>query len=303
MQNPDSNKFCGQCGSKLEVNNKCPKCGTTFPSEGIFCPECGTRVRVEQIEKDRTSGMDTCHNELEFVIGSCRFKMIKVEGGTFTMGATKEQRKDALPWECPAHQVTLTDDYYIGQTEVSQALWKAVMGNNPSYFKGDHFPVTNVSWYDSQTFIEELTSLLSNELGGKRFALPTEAQWEFAARGGNQSKGYKYAGSNNIDAVAWCRDNSGDRTHPVAQKQPNELGLYDMSGNVWEWCQDWYGDYSSNAQTNPLSSPSDPSNPYRVHRGGSWVEDAKDCRVSFRRSSAPGERGSRAHGFRLCLLL
>ena len=236
--------------------------------------------------------------ELEFVVGSCRFKMIKIEGGTFTMGATAEQEDDAYDWERPAHQVTLTDDYYIGQTQVTQALWKAVMGNNPSWYEGDSLPVERVRWADCEKFIEKLNRLLSKKLGRKRFALPTEAQWEFAARGGNKSQGYKYAGSNNIDDVAWYYDNSGKQTHPVAQKQPNELGLYDMSGNVGEWCQDWYGVYSSNAQTNP-QGPVYLS--YRVCRGGCWDYRAKKCRVSNRCYYMP-YYGYSWLGFRLCLI-
>ena len=234
---------------------------------------------------------------LTFTVNGVSFKMVKVEGGTFTMGATAEQEKDADDDEYPAHQVTLSD-YYIGQTEVTQALWKAVMGSNPSYSKGDNLPVEWVSWVDCQTFIEKLNSMLSNELGGKRFALPTEAQWEFAARGGNKSKGYTYSGSNNLDDVAWYSDNSGNYTHPVAQKQPNELGLYDMSGNVLEWCQDWYGRYSSNAQTNP-QGPASGKN--RLLRGGSWYDNAKNCRVSFRIGSA-SDFHSINLGFRLCLI-
>ena len=296
-QNPDSNKFCGQCGTKLEVINKCPKCGTTFPYEGIFCPECGTRVRVEPIEKDRTSRMVMRPEELEFVVGSCSFKMIKVGGGTFTMGATAEQGKYVRDDERSVHQITLTD-YYIGQTEVTQALWTAVMGDNPSYSKRDNLPVEQVSWHDCQTFIEKLNSLLSNELGGKHFALPTEAQWEFAARGGNQSQGYKYAGNNEIDDVAWYSDNSGFRSHPVAKKQPNELGLYDMSGNVWEWCQDWYGNYSSDAQTNP-NGPADGES--RVKRGGGWGDCHFYCRVASRDYNEP-DYSNNDLGLRLCLI-
>ena len=235
--------------------------------------------------------------ELEFVVGSCRFKMIKIEGGTFTMGATAEQEDDAYDWERPAHQVTLSD-YYIGQTQVTQALWTAVMGWNHSEFEGNNLPVEGVSWDDCQSFIEKLNRLLSKKLGRKRFALPTEAQWEFAARGGNKSQGYKYAGSNNIDDVAWCDENSGEQTQPVAQKQPNELGLYDMSGNVWEWCQDWHGRYSSNAQTNP-QGPARGSN--RVQRGGSFHGYADNCYVS-NRSWDTQIFGFYNNGLRLCLI-
>lgn len=221
------------------------------------------------------------------------FKMILVEGGTFTMGATSEQGSDALDDERPTHSVTLSD-YYIGQTEVTQALWKAVMGSNPSYNTGDNLPVEEVSWEDSQTFIQKL-----NSLTGLRFALPTEAQWEYAARGGKKSKGYKYAGSNSIGQVAWYDGNSSDKTHAVAIKQPNELGLYDMSGNVWERCQDWYFcTYSSAAQTNPTGASFGVA---RVYRGGSCYYNAWHCRVSHRSGD-----GSTSHnvdvGLRLVLL-
>lgn len=211
-------------------------------------------------------------DELVFNVNGVQFTMKRVEGGTFTMGATAEQGSDAESDEKPAHQVTL-DSYYIGVTEVTQALWEAVMGSNPSKFK-DNLPVEEVSWDDCQQFIQKL-----NQLTGQTFSLPTEAQWEFAARGGNMSKGYKYSGSNNLNSVAWYIDNSSSKTHPVAQKQPNELGLYDMSGNVWEWCQDRYGDYSSSSQRNPMG-PS--SGSIRVFRGGGWYFIAKRCRVSSR---------------------
>ena len=208
-----------------------------------------------------------------FNIDGVEFKMVFVEGGTFTMGATPEQEEDAFDNEYPAHRVTLSD-YYIGETEVTQALWKAIMGNNPSYFKGDNLPVEKVSYEDVKTFITKL-----NEKTGKTFRLPTEAEWEYAARGGKKSKGYKYSGSNNIDDVAWYSKNSNDKTHPVKTKIPNELGLYDITGNVLEWCSDRYGDYSSNAQTNP-QEPS--SGDERVIRGGSWLNNAWLCRISYR---------------------
>ena len=198
-------------------------------------------------------------------------KMIKVEGGTFTMGATDEQGTDPDSDEFPPHQVTLSN-FSIGETEVTQGLWKAVMGNNPSNFTGDNLPVEEVSWDDCQLFIAKL-----NQLTGRNFRLPTEAEWEYAARGGNKSKGYKYAGSNTIDNVAWYKDNSGDKTHPVGSKAPNELGLYDMNGNVWEWCQDWFGDYSSSAQTNPTGPA---SGELRVNRGGSFNRLAVFTRLS-----------------------
>ena len=226
-------------------------------------------------------------------INGVSFTMIKVEGGTFQMGATSEQGNDAYSAEKPVHSVTLSD-YYIGETEVTQELWEAVMGSNPSYFDGNlQRPVETVSWNDCQEFITKL-----NQLTGKNFRLPTEAEWEYAARGGNKSKGYKYSGSNTIDNVAWCDDdNSNSRTHDVKTKSPNELGIYDMSGNVYEWCQDWYGNYSSGSQTNP-KGPSSGSG--RVMRGGSWHYYAQICRVSYRSSHYHNFRDS-IIGFRLAL--
>ena len=187
--------------------------------------------------------------------------MVRVEAGTFTMGATPEM-ENPKDWEKPTHQVTLTNDYYIGKYEVTQALWQAVMGNNPSYFKGDNLPVEMVGWDDCQEFLSKL-----NSITGKTFRLPTEAEWEYAARGGNKSRGYQYSGSNNLSDVAWYEDNCGEKTHAVGTKQPNELGIYDMSGNVWEWCQDWFGEYSSSSQTNPTGANSGSG---RVRRGGCW---------------------------------
>ena len=217
--------------------------------------------------------------------------MVYVSGGTFTMGATSEQGSDAYSNEKPTHSVTLSS-YYICKYEVTQALWRAVMGSNPSYFKGDNLPVEQVSWNDCQTFINRL-----NSYTGRNFRLPTEAEWEFAARGGNYSRHYKYSGSNYINDVAWYGDNSGDRTHPVGTKQANELGLYDMSGNVWEWCSDWYGSYSSYSQTDPIG-PNNGSN--RMDRGGCWGNFAKRCRPAYRSYGTPGYR-DHGRGLRLVL--
>ena len=207
--------------------------------------------------------------------------MVRVEAGTFTMGATAEMEE---PWdyEKPAHQVTLTNDYYIGKYEVTQALWHTVMGKNPSDFKGDNLPVEKVSWKDCQKFLSKL-----NRITGKTFRLPTEAEWEYAARGGNKSRGYQYSGSNNLSDVAWYTANSGSKTHAVGTKQPNELGIYDMTGNVWEWCQDWYGKYSSSSQVNPTGANSGSG---RVRRGGSWSSNARGCRSSYRASRTPDYR-------------
>lgn len=235
-------------------------------------------VVADSVVSDEDMGSVPAANEV-FKVKDIEFRMIKVEGGTFTMGATSEMT-EPLYCEKPTHQVTLSS-YYIGETEVTQALWKAVMGSNPSYFKGDDLPVEKVSWNDCQTFISRL-----NALTGRRFRLPTEAEWEFAARGGNQSRHTPYSGSSRIDDVAWYDDNSGYKTHPVKAKQPNELGIYDMTGNVWEWCQDIYTAYSSSAQTDPrFEEESSGSN--RVPRGGSWVNSPRECRSSFRYNFTP----------------
>ncbi len=235
-------------------------------------------------------------NELSYSNGvltvkGIRYEMAKVEPGTFTMGAMAGDA-DAYGEEKPAHKVTLTKGYYIGKTEVTQALWTAVMGDNPSFNTGNNLPVDQVSWNDCQKFLSKL-----NAVTGKKFRLPTEAEWEFAARGGNSSKHFMYSGSNNIDGVAWYEENSNSTTHDVATKQPNELGIYDMTGNVWEWCQDWDGYYSSNAQTNPTGPA---SGEYRVHRGGGYSFPGSGCRISTRLSSIPDE-GLAYIGLRLVL--
>lgn len=220
-----------------------------------------------------------------------KIEMVYVRGGTFTMGATSEQGSDAnSKREKPAHNVTL-GGYYIGKYEVTQKLWEAVMGSNPSYFKGENLPVENVSWYDVQEFLRKL-----NAMTGKNYRLPTEAEWEFAARGGNSSRGYKYSGGNDPRSVAWYDGNSV-QTHTVGTKLPNELGIYDMSGNVWEWCSDFYGDYSSSAQRNPKG----PFNgTERVFRGGCWYDLVNASRVSCRSGNTPSTRYNDI-GFRLAM--
>ena len=231
-------------------------------------------------------------NIKSFSVNGVSFKMIRVEGGTFTMGATSEQGSDARSDEKPTHSVTLST-YYMGETEVTQELWQAIMGSNPSYFSGVQKPVDSVSWTDCQNFITRM-----NSLTGMNFRLPTEAEWEFSARGGNSSRGYKYAGSNSIGDVAWYGDNSSFETHDVAQKLPNELGLYDMSGNVDEWCQDGYSTYSSDNQTNPTVSS---SNSTYITRGGSYHHQDWRCRVSCR--SYISDYNSRLSGLRLALVI
>ena len=238
-------------------------------------------------------------NEVVIKVKDASFKMKKVDGGTFLMGAQSDDpsapnyNSEAFYDESPVHQVTLSD-YYIGETVITQELWETVMGSNPSHFKDAKNPVENVSWNDCQEFIKKL-----NALTGKEFRLPTEAEWEYAARGGNKSKGYKYAGSNIIGDVAWYDDYSSSSTHAVGIKSPNELGLYDMSGNVWEWCSDWWDNYPSSPQTNPTGPTSGSS---RVLRGGSWNSDAKSCRVSYRFYGSPVYRYNDI-GFRLVLSL
>ncbi len=237
-----------------------------------------------------------------------------VQGGTFPMGSSSGESD-----EKPVHNVTVSS-FYIGKTEVTQAQWKAVMGNNPSAFKGDNRPVENVSWYDAIVFCNKLSMMDGRtpaySVNGKTdpdtwgyiretvtmnadasgYRLPTEAEWEYAACGGNKRKGYKYSGSDNLGTVAWYDDNSGYETHNVATKAPNELGLYDMSGNVWEWCWDWYD--SSYYSKSPASNPSGASSgSCRVFRGGCYNDDSF-CRVAYRDNDFPDGGGSYL-GFRV----
>ena len=236
----------------------------------------------------------------EIRVGNVQFRMMPVAGGVFRMGADEKQGSWAAADEKPLHEVALSD-YYIGQYPVTQGLWRTVTGRNPSNNKaGDDYPVEYVSWDDCQEFIKKL-----NDRTGLEFRLPREAEWEYAARGGLKSKDFIYSGSDNADEVAWHEGNSslgfwkGRRTHPVGQKKPNELGLYDMSGNVWEWCQDWYGEYTAETQTDPAGPA---SGRYRVLRGGSSWSNARRCRVSDRNCNDPGYRFD-SFGLRLVLSL
>ena len=266
----------------------------------------GTKVRVPYEMLDSISTYDygdtseTVGGNKVFTVNGVTFTMVFVESGTFTMGATAEQQQP-FDDEKPPHRVTLTKDFYIGETEVTQALWKAVMGFTPTasgsqwsteYGLGDHFTAYYISYKDVQQFIFQL-----NSLTGAQFRMPTEAEWEYAARGGSKSKGYQYSGSNNIGDVAWYTSNSGKKTHAVKTKKANELGLYDMSGNVYEWCSDWMGNYSSSPAVDPTGPD---SGSFRVCRGGSWDFTARCCRVAFRSGFDPSIRYS-GIGFRLVL--
>ena len=253
-----------------------------------WCDYTGT---INVTEQQRTFNLPMAQSYRTVTVGNVSFTMIRVDGGTFQMGATPEQQ-DAESNEKPVHSVTLSP-YYIGETEVTQELWQAVMGNNPSRFQGSQRPVEKVSWDDCQEFIVKL-----NRKTGLTFRLPTEAEWEFAARGGKKSQGYQYSGSNQLSDVAWYYGNSSSgKTHDVKTKQANELGIYDMSGNVWEWCQDWEDSYSPSAQTDP-TGPS--SGSYRVLRGGDWDDYAGKCRVAYRGNDSPDRRNNYL-GLRLAL--
>lgn len=235
-----------------------------------------------------------------FTVSNISFNMLPIAGGEFTMGASLDE--DELDYteddELPVHNVTVSD-FYIGEIEVTQSLWEVVMGSNPSSHVGKNFPVENVSWEDCQLFINKLNEILSSKLEGNKFSLPTEAEWEYAARGGQKSLGFRYSGSNNVNEIAWYKDNSFNSTQPTAQKKANELGLYDMIGNVSEWCLDWYDyDYYKNS---PSVNPYGPSKgDKRVVRGSCWDYRAKSCRLSFRWMLEPNSFDSYT-GFRLAL--
>jgi len=236
----------------------------------------------------------------KYTIPDLKLTMLPIKPGSFMMGSTYGDSD-----EKPVHKVTLTKSFWMGCTEVTQAQWSTVMGADPSRFKGDANPVDSVSWNDCVEFCKKLTAReraagrISDEF---EYRLPTEAEWEYCARGGAKSKGFKYGGSDNLDDVAWYYENSGDqrlnddnwsfskfksnncKTHPVAQKRANELGLYDMSGNVWEWCGDKFGYYTSDAQVDPTGPK---SSRLRVFCGGSWRDDDGRCRVSYRLRHTP----------------
>ncbi|MDY5666990.1 MAG: SUMF1/EgtB/PvdO family nonheme iron enzyme [Alloprevotella sp.] len=297
QEHPDNFQFCPMTGQRIALqykactNEQCPDFGKyILPLDSRFCPSCGKALEDQMISEK--------NSKLEFEVDGVSFNMILVEHGQFLMGATDEQ-ENPDDEEKPVHKVVLTKDYYIGETQVTQALWTAIMGDNPScYDDEEDKPVESVSWIDCQKFIRALNRKLRSELGEKKFRLPTEAEWEFAARGGNKSEGYQYAGSDEIDDVAWYADNAGaDGTNLVAELEANELGLYDMCGNVDEWCQDWYEEYSYNPQINPTGPCNGDG---RVIRGGNFCSPDNSCRLSYRDLLAPDEDSFNL-GFRIVL--
>jgi formylglycine-generating enzyme required for sulfatase activity len=227
------------------------------------------------------------------------FPMIFVEGGAFNMGSPPDD-DDAYDDEKPQHRVQVSG-FCIGKFPVTQALWKAVMnGKNPSYFQGDDRPVEQVSWDDiTNHFLPAL-----RRLSGFHYRLPSEAEWEYAARGGKyHAEGYKYAGSDRLKDVGWFKENNNKETKPVGQKQPNQLGIYDMSGNVWEWCEDdWHDNYTGAPEDSSAWINSPNRGTFRVGRGGSWHYAARRCRAAFRDFNTPGTRNG-GLGFRLALSL
>ena len=250
--------------------------------------ELYTKAAKQEYEdaKQRLQAIEKYTNIIFPVIQNLIANMVYVEGGTFTMG-DKDNK--------PKHKVTISS-FAIGKYEVTQKEWETVMGYNPSYFKGDNKPVEGVSWEDCQTFINEL-----NNITGAKFRLPTEAEWEFSARGGNHSKGYKFSGSDDLNKVAWNVRNSSNTTHDIGTKSSNELGLYDMSGNVTEWCHDWYD--GSYYRLSPNSNPQGPSTgTRRVARGGSF-SDGLFCDVSNRLLFLQPDSRINGYGFRLALTI
>ena len=302
---------CRQIGERLKVNNKVKRSAKELQEELVQPIERKLKsfllehkgefdcfVFSDRFLKKDAQIVNRIHKwdeklvycaDQEFTVNGVSFSMVYVKAGSFYMGS------DEYSDENPVHLVTLSQDYYIGRFPVTQELWRAVMGiHAPCNFKGDKLPVETVSWEECQVFVQRLSQLTDRD-----FRLPTEAQWEFAARGGVESKGYKYAGSNNLDEVAWYTENSGGKTHEVGTKQPNELGIYDMSGNVWEWCLDWYS--SSYPTASPVTDPKGSSSGNcRVYRGGSWDCNAAYCRTADRSCNTPSHRYSHL-GLRLAL--
>lgn len=275
----------GQVEQKKKKDNPTPPANTSLRS----------LMSSSSNDNERTDVMSET-----ITVGDVSFKMIYVKGGTFRMGCTSEVEPDCWSDEYPSHDVTL-NDYYIGETEVTQELWQVVMGTSPtgddrwtySLGLGDNYPAYKISYEDVRAFISKL-----NKMTGRTFRMPTEAEWEYAARGGDRSRHYMYSGSNNISDVAWCLETAdGERNYPVKQKKPNELGIYDMSGNVYEWCSDWYSEYIDQRQVNP-SGPA--FGEERIYRGCCVAGPPRSCRVSDRNKNIPSFRGD-FHGVRLVM--
>ena len=263
-------------------------CGNNAQEIKKTCAKLGAKV-VGSLYVDVT--YSESGDIITIAIGDMSFDMIRVEAGGFTMGCVDNQGCYCYTPEQPAHHVSLTRDYYIGKFEVTQELFQIVMGYNPSEIKSYNRPVENVSWEEAQQFCAKLSKITE-----QNFGLPTEAEWEFAARGGKKSKGLFYSGSKQCDEVAWHKDNSAQKSNPVGQKRPNELGIYDMSGNIKEWCQDFVGEYTSASQTDPKGPDYGKDH---VQRGGSWKTDSSSCRV-WSRSVMFNTKGV-DNGFRLAI--
>lgn len=313
QEHPDGYQFCPNTGKKIElqfqacINERCESYGKfVLPLDAKFCPQCGSLLNIPSRKEAPFLNNDI----LTFSVNGISFNMVKVENGSFMMGAIEEQ-SFADDNEKPVHKVTITNDYYMGEHLVTQKLWKAIMKENPSDFgeggRGSYrddwekLPVDSISWNESLDFIQMLNVVFRKELHGMKFRLPTEAEWEFAARGGNRSEGYLFSGSDNIDEVAWYGDWKEGEPHPVGEKKPNELGLYDMTGNLCEYCQDGYGYYTLKEQINPINLANNPMEGGNcIVRGGCFLSVMKNCRITHRGDSmlnAPNFY----NGLRLCL--
>lgn len=311
QEHPDNAKFCMETGQRLMPQNRacsnteCPDFGKyILPMEAKFCPRCGAKLEsalnrgvrkpqcsnepIGRSEQQRNIAQNSSKDvklppKLDFVVNDVHFNMILVEHGSFMMGATPEQ-EDSFECQDPVHRVVLSNDYYIGETPVTQALWRTIMKNNPSLHSKDENPVDHICWLDCHRFIRELQVQLRYRLDllglPWQFRLPTEAEWEFAGRGGNRSRGYQYSGSNDLDEVGWFNLNSSCRSHRVRCKKPNELGIYDMSGNVEELCLDTALRYKECEQIDPLFLLS--SSETCVTRGGNNTDCAEFCSLSCR---------------------